>query len=157
MRILLGYDRAVFKGLRVGARLGFALGGGPETESGGSFMPIHAEARGAWWFIDKPSVIQPYAMLSLGMMQIDGKVVVTVVNPPESEIPDSVPNEQGHGDQERMLEAWTKKGLPFVSIGGGAQFAISPNMGPVVEVKAGQTFGSSGTFLAANLGFAYGF
>jgi hypothetical protein len=155
MRVMLGYDRIIWKGLSAGVRVGFAFGGGPQKtypSKGAAFFPVHGEGRVGWWFrpedqFSKPG-IRPYVMLSGGVMEIDAKVVVTVVDPP--------PDEQTPPTQT-MLEAWTKKGLPFAALGGGAMFAITPGIGPLLELKVGQLFGSGGTFVAGTGGFVVGF
>ena len=154
MRVLLGYDRVLFDGLAVGGRAGFAFGGGPTKPGGAAFFPWHAELRGAWWFFDDPfrRSVRLYAMLSGGMMQVDGKVVVVVRHP--QDVASYYPNELPGRDV--MLEAWTKKGLFFAALGGGAMVAITPNFGPYVEAKIGQLFPASGTFIGLQGGFTFG-
>ena len=150
MRVLLGYDRAIWSGLRLGARVGFAFGGGPksQTPAGSAFNPIHVEGRAGWWFVNKQTFFQPYAMLSGGMMQVDGKVIVIVHNPDDG---------TEFANQDVNLEAWNKTGLQFVSLGAGALLALSSSLGAVVEVKAGMLFPKSGTFFALALGPAFSF
>ncbi len=154
MRALVGYDRVLFDGLAVGARVGYAFGGGPTKPGGSAFFPYHGEVRGAWWFLDDPfrRGIRVYAMLSGGMMQVDGKVVVVVRHP--LDVDRTYPNEVGGDDV--MLEAWTKKGLFFAAVGGGAMIAITPSLGPYLEVKVGQLFPASGTFVGLQGGLTFG-
>lgn len=99
-RILLSYDLAVSPNITVGARVGYAIGGGPaagqEVESDGgtpddpsddtytggtAFLPFHAELRGAYW-IGKNALgkkgLRPYLGLGGGMAQVDAKVPVTI-------------------------------------------------------------------------------
>jgi hypothetical protein len=86
-RILASYDFALFPYLTVGARLGYAFGGGPPagqtaaadgTGSGGTpFLPIHAEARAQFWFLSLSNkMIRAYVGAGGGMAQVDGKVPV---------------------------------------------------------------------------------
>jgi hypothetical protein len=99
-RFLLSYDFAVTANITLGARVGYAIGGGPaagqavsgegadpvayedDTYSGGTpFLPFHAEARGAYWFgknaMGKKG-LRPYIALGGGMAQVDAKVGVNI-------------------------------------------------------------------------------
>src|SRR5208282_5325194 len=55
VRIMLGYDRAIGN-FSLGARVGVAFLGGPQATGPGNrpFLPIHAEARAAYWFGHDP-------------------------------------------------------------------------------------------------------
>ncbi len=98
-RFLLSYDFAFTSNITVGARVGYAIGGGPpagqqiadegdpttasdDTYSGGTaFLPLHVELRGAYWIgqnaLGKKG-LRPYVGLGGGMAQVDAKVPVTV-------------------------------------------------------------------------------
>jgi hypothetical protein len=157
MRVLLGYDRVITGGLTLGLRVGYAFGGGPTAAEPDAkdFFPWHLEARGAYWLLSdsfRREGFRPYLLLSGGMSQVDGKVVVTVVNDPDVEQPveAEIPGES------RLLEAWTKKGLAFAALGGGLMYAMNPDTGIFVEARIGQLFGASGMFATAGGGVAFG-
>jgi hypothetical protein len=148
-RILAGYDRAIGN-FTLGARIGFAFGGGPQAPEGRAFLPFHAEARVAYWFGSEPFArtgLRPYIALSGGMAQIDGSTKVIVYDTEQDFI----------ADRRLELEAWKKSGLAFISAGGGLMYAFLPSTGPLLEVKFIQLLGASGTALGGQLGYAFGF
>lgn len=149
-RIMLGYERIFGKNISAGARVGFAFGGGPQAPGGAAFVPVHAELRAAYWFGADPfsrTGFRPYVTLGGGLAQVDASVQVTVYTTEQDFI----------SDKRQLLDAWKKSGLVFVAAGGGAMYAIKPNMGPMAELRVMQLFGSSGTAIGGTLGFAYGF
>ena len=99
-RILASYDYAISKFATVGARVGFAFGGGPpagqgpaapfdsaenpneipdhtEGTGGTAFMPLHAEVRGALWPV--PLTAKPlsaYVGMGFGVAQVDAKTTI---------------------------------------------------------------------------------
>jgi hypothetical protein len=99
-RILLSYDRAFTPNITVGARLGYAFGGGPPAgqvpagenanepnlnripdnakgEGGTPFLPVHAEVRGTFWFLPLTAkMFRAYAAIGGGMAQVDARVSV---------------------------------------------------------------------------------
>src|SRR6185503_8687180 len=80
-RILVGYDRVFGGNFEVGARVGYAFGGGPKAPEGNGFFPFHAEARVAYVFGSDPfsrKGIRPYVNVSGGLAQVDAKLVVPV-------------------------------------------------------------------------------
>jgi hypothetical protein len=102
-RILAGYDRIVYKGLTVGARIGYAFGGTPRIgdvverfdackargggfcrESGASnFLPFHGEVRLSYFFLENfikqtKFLPRPYAYTGVGVGQVNGGVNVGV-------------------------------------------------------------------------------
>ncbi|MDI1475608.1 hypothetical protein [Polyangium sp. y55x31] len=149
-RIFLGYDRVFGKNFTAGLRVGFVFGGGPQAPGGAAFVPIHAEARAAYWFGADPFAgagFRPFLTLGGGLAQVDASVEVTVYNTEQDFI----------ADKRLVLDAWKKSGLVFLAAGGGAMYAIRPNTGPVAEVRVMQLFGASGTALGATLGYSHGF
>jgi hypothetical protein len=149
-RLLIGYERIFGKNISVGARVGFAFGGGPQAPEGAAFIPVHAEARAAYWFGADPfsrSGLRPYLTLGGGLAQVDASVEVSVYTTEQDFI----------ADKRQVLDAWKKSGLVFIAAGGGAMYAIKANTGPFAELRVVQLFGSSGTALGATIGYAYGF
>jgi hypothetical protein len=149
-RILLTYDRALTSNISVGARAGFALGGGPAAPNGNAFVPLHAEVRGSLWFgkgVFSTTGLRPYVFLGGGMAQVDGKITPIKVR------------DQSAADRnaEVRLDAWRKTGLSFVSLGGGMGYAVSPAIMPFLEVKLMQLLGAAGTAGSLQLGGSYGF
>lgn len=148
-RILVGYDRAIGS-FTVGARLGVAFGGGPRADQGRSFLPLHAEARVAYWFGHDPfgrSGPKPYLVLSGGVAQVDAKVSVVAYE-----------TEQAYLDDKRTtFDAWRKSGTGFVGGGVGMLYAITPRQGPLAEIKFIQMLGKSAPTLGLSLGYAVGF
>jgi hypothetical protein len=75
--VALTVDYFLTPRLSLGARVGFAFPGNPTTSA--PFLPIHAEARGRFFFLDGP--VRPYAMLSLGYGRFDPPVRGVIVEP----------------------------------------------------------------------------
>ncbi|MDC3957087.1 hypothetical protein [Polyangium jinanense] len=149
-RIFIGYERVFGKNFTAGLRAGFVFGGGPQAPGGAAFVPVHAEARAAYWFGADPFAgtgLRPFLTLGGGLAQVDASVKVTVYNTEQDFI----------ADKRLVLDAWKKSGLVFIAAGGGAMYAIRPNTGPVAEVRVMQLFGASGTTLGATLGYSHGF
>lgn len=101
-RALLSFDYAFTPNITVGARVGYAFGGGPpagkyktpetaeemaepglgfEESPGTSFLPFHAEGRLTYWFgrgaLSKKG-LRPYIHAGGGLAQVDAKVPVTL-------------------------------------------------------------------------------
>lgn len=149
-RIILGYDRIFGQNISIGIRAGFPLGGGPQAPGGAAFVPLHAELRAAYWFgadTFSRKGFRPYVTLAGGLAQVDAAVKVTVYTTEQDFI----------NDKRQSLDAWKKSGLVFVAAGGGAMYAIKPNTGPIAELRFMQIFGSSGSAIAATVGYAHGF
>jgi len=145
-RILLGYDRALSDNFELGGRIGYAFGGGPDTASGATFFPIHAEIRPSLWFGSEPFLrtgIRPYLVAALGFAQVDASVSVEVQDP-------RFPNGKG------TLIAWKRSGKVFAGAGLGMLYAIGRNTGPFVEIRGQRLFPSSATAMTLQLGYAVG-
>jgi hypothetical protein len=182
---LLSYDRVLLPNITVGARAGYAIGGGPAPEGGAAFLPIHAELRGAYWFGSNPfgsKGLRPYVHAGGGMAQVDAKLDVTVLDcngiaapPPgdptdptlpgvEVDIRDDDPRVgpclDRTGDSrihlQRTLDAYKKLGQGFATIGGGAVYAFAENMGVQLNLNLMVMLPSSGFVLQPSLGFVYG-
>lgn len=146
IRILAGYDRVLTDNITAGARAGFAFGGGPQAPGGAAFVPLHLEARAAYWIGDKPfskAGLRPYATLGGGLTQVDAKVSVAVI--------------QRENGQRYELDAWKKSGTGFAFLAAGAMYAISPTQGPQLEAKFLRMFGAGSNGAALQLGYVVGF
>jgi len=148
-RILLGYDMLLGQNLMLGGRLGYAFGGAPPFEGGASFLPWHAEARGAYFFGSAPferKGLRFYGALSAGVAQVDGRVFV-----------EFFPTEENFLNGEiGRLEAWRKTGNAFVAAGAGAVFPVGESGGPLLELKLSRMLGAGGTVVALQLGYTMG-
>jgi hypothetical protein len=150
-RILAGFDRAVSQNFLLGVRLGYVFGGGPTRPGANSFFPVHAEARVAYWFGSNPLAragFRFYAVLAGGIGEVDGSQAIDVYA-----------STQNAKEQQNSLAeaAWKKTGDGFIALGGGSLFAITPNMGIFLELKAKEMFPTTGTGFDAQLGYAIGF
>jgi hypothetical protein len=149
-RILLGFDRLVSSNFSVGARVGFAFGGGPATNTGAKFLPLHAEARANYWFGSDPfasSGLRPYVGLSLGLAELDGRVSVEYYQ-----------DQAGFNSNNKgTLDAWRKTGNAFAGLGFGVMIPVAGSSGIVPEVRVMEMLGATSLAFDASLGYAYGF
>jgi hypothetical protein len=153
IRIAIGYDRAFSSNVTLGLRVGYAVsGGGPTRPANGSssggaaFMPLHVEARLAYFFgrnILARKGLRFFAFASGGMMEVDASQSVDVR-------PAGIPA------PAVFLDAWTKTGLGFVSVGPGLMFAITPNSGPCLELRPTVLFPTFGFAASGLLGYTIG-
>jgi hypothetical protein len=147
-RVLAGYDRAIGN-FTVGAKVGFAFRGGPQAPGGRSFVPLHGEARAAYWFGSEPFArkgVRPYVVIGGGVAQVDGKLDVVIYN-----------NANDYqSDTRTHLDAWKKAGTGFVTGGVGLLVPVTARMGPFFEFKYMQLFGASAPVLSLQLGYAFG-
>lgn len=152
-RVLLGIDHAVADNLSVGARAGFAFGGGPQGENDArAFLPLHLEGRFAYWFGDQPFAktgFRPYVFAAGGLAQVDARTRVTVVE-------STRPSYQPDNPPEQILVVWKKMGQGFAGLGGGIVYNLSESSGIVAEVKAMMMFPSSGQVLQPTVGYTIG-
>jgi hypothetical protein len=147
-RILAGYDRAVGS-FTIGARVGYAFRGGPTTPGLRPFFPVHAELRAAYWFGSDPFArtgVRPYLTVVGGVAQIDAKLSVIVYKSAADYMTDT----------RTQYDAWRKVGLGFVGGGVGMLIAVTPRMGPFLEVKFVEMLGISSPSLNLQLGYALG-
>ena len=148
-RVLVGYDRAVGANFTLGARLGYAFGGGPQRPGGAPFEPIHAEARASYWLGHHPLAragFRFFGAVSAGIAEVDASVPVDVY-----------PTLSAYrAGQSQNLSAWKKTGLGFAGLGLGVMYAVTPDSGIVLEARALQMFPTAGTGAALQLGYAIG-
>jgi hypothetical protein len=169
-RILLGYDRLLWRGLAVGARFGVAFGGSPDIgdaedrekscrSAAGNppfetveadkhcrpaqakdFLPIHAELRASYFFLQE-GLVRPYAFLvPIGVGQINAGVTTNVCDTSnDSGLP--LQNQPGSSKCPAgsklvsEVEAFQITGLNFSGFGGGVMFALHEYVGVNVEAK----------------------
>lgn len=175
-RILVSFDRALSPHLTLGARVGYALSGGPPAISGYDaasqptgkikFLPFHAEARIGYWFMPLSKVgFRPYVFGGGGMAQVDAKVKVTVYDcsradknglTPPADCADGGPATTKSNLSTRKIDAWKKLGQGFITVGGGAVYAFTPQLGLQLNLNFMYMLGSSGPVLQPSLGIVYG-
>jgi len=171
-RFMLSLDYAITSNITGGVRLGYAINGGPPagkkvdyeregpnqnqyttiTDEGTAFLPFHAELRAAYWFGTTPlgqRGLRPYVHAGGGLAQVDARVVAKVrddfaVGPPT---PD---NETGE------IDAWKKLGQGFVTLGGGAAFALSPKLALQANLNIMLMLPTTGVVIQPSAGFTYG-
>ncbi len=162
-RVLLSFDYAVTPFLTAGLRAGWAFRGGPPlgrtvtwlegdqvdqvTNPGKAFLPVHVEARAAYWF-GKNTLAKKgfrfYAQAGGGVAQVDAKVVIKV-------------DDRDTPNGPTTADAWKKMGQAFIDAGGGTVYAFTPKVGAQLNVNAMFMLGASGFVLEPSLGLVMGF
>ncbi|MEY4549980.1 MAG: hypothetical protein RL685_6175 [Pseudomonadota bacterium] len=156
-RLLIGYDRILFPNISAGVRVGYAIGGGPSEPSGASFLPMHAELRGTYWFAPiQLGELRPYGTLGAGVAQVDGSVTTQVVDrcPSNMETPPCI---EGQIAPPSRVTVWKKTGTTFASLGAGALYPLTEHSGINAELKAVLLFPSSGFTMSLQAGYTHGF
>lgn len=168
-RFMLSYDRVITKNIAIGLRGGFAIGGGPAAGANKDvkFLPIHGELRGSYWFGREPFSkvgLRPYIHVGGGVAQVDAKLPVTVRDcgtiagqpvDPASQIYKNCTRNQAQGDPLE-LDAYKKLGQSFVTIGGGALYALSPNSGLQLNLNIMFMLPTTGQVIEPSLGYVFG-
>jgi hypothetical protein len=149
MRALLGYDRVFGQNFMVGARIGYAFNGGPQRSGAAAFLPVHAEARFAYWFGHNPlgkSGMRFFALVGGGAAEVDASVPV-----------DAYASQTAYkAMQSDNYSAWKKSGQGFGELGLGAMYALTPNTGILAELKGMELFPTGGTAAGLQIGYALG-
>ena len=177
-RLLLSFDRAIMPNITVGARVGLAIGGGPPAGKslkadgsvdapGTKFLPFHGEVRVAYWFgkgVLGKKGLRPYVHVGGGVAQVDGKVKVKVADcsplaePAYSQcVQGQKPGLDEAGQHQLQLDAWRKMGQGFITIGGGAVYAIKENFGAQLNINLMYMLPTSGPVIQPSIGVIYGF
>ena len=170
IRFLASYDRVLGENLTLGARAGFAINGGPPAGQQGSevdFLPFHGEARVGYWFGTQPFAkkgFRPYVHAGGGMAQVDAKLPVTILDCAQGQLNADRNNStyiscrDGAGAQGTRLEldAYKKLGQGFVTAGGGAVYALSPNSGFQANLNLMMMLGTSGFVIEPSIGYVFG-
>jgi hypothetical protein len=162
-RVLLGYDFAITGNILLGARLGFAFGGGPQrtsqdplnTETYPEFMALHGELRGSYWFGEQvltTETFRPFVQLSGGAAQVDASLDTEVID-----------LSTGHSCNDATVscrtpvQAWRKTGTMFFSGGVGSVLAFDKNIGVLIEARYMHLLPSAGSVLGLGGGLVVGF
>jgi hypothetical protein len=155
-RLLIGYDRVLFPSLSIGLRAGYAIGGGPAEPNGAAFVPIHAEARGTYFFAPvQAGKLRPYATLGGGLAQVDSSVTTQVIDRC-AEPTGTPPCTVGQIAKSRVT-VWKKTGTTFGALGAGAIYPLSEHSGINAELRAVLLFPSSGMSVSLQGGYVHGF
>ncbi len=164
-RVLAGFDYLLTPWLSLGARAGWAFNGAPKR-----FMPVHVEARAAWWIIKRSAKpgFRPYIALSGGMAQVDARFSVNIlqindqpncVNDEGNPVPGGCPatKDRATGKLRAFpVDAWRSSGLFFASLGVGAMYQFAPRWGAFLELKAPFMFPTTSFTPAVVLGASVG-
>jgi hypothetical protein len=148
-RLLVAYDRVIADNWTIGARAGYAFGGGPTAPGGSAFLPAHAELRGAYFFGKVPFErrgLRPFVQVSGGLAQIDTEISVKTYDDQQS----------FQSAKTTELNAWRKSGTEFGSFGGGVAYALGAQHAILAEVRFMQMFGLPGSALGFDVGYAFG-
>lgn len=170
-RLLGAIDVVVSHHLTLGGRIGYAFGGGPESDDASKFLPLHAEARITYWFMDHSFSrlgFRPFAFLSGGVAQVDTKVEgVSVKEQSDCSIPAAnlgfceVIGSQGQhvqwNPQGQTVNVWHQSGKGFFGLGLGSMYALAENHGPVLEVRLSRMSSQDTWALSPALGYMVGF
>ncbi len=167
-RALLSYDRAFTESITAGARVGYAFGGGPKTLDGRSFLPIHAEARLAYWLRGlSASGLRPYLHVGGGLAQVDiKKSDVTVRDcsetPSRADFLDCIAAQHSYDSAneftlpERTVDAYRKLGNAFITTGGGVLFSLGDSTALALNLNAMLMLPSTGFVMEPSIGIVYG-
>jgi hypothetical protein len=141
MRVKLGYDRVLGDAFTIGLRLGVVFNGAPEE-----LIPIHAEARLAYWLGKDPflSPARPFLFLAGGLGQVDAGIDVQALR-------------LGTTDQVDALRAYKQMGPGFAGGGLGIVYAPVPAFGLHLAVRGAVTFPVVAAVIQPEAGFAVGF
>ncbi len=174
-RVMLGYEYQLQMGLALGARVGFAFGGAPESVDH-KFMPVHAEARVGYSKRIGKSPLVPYLFLSGGMMEVDGKLTVPLTQsqdqcrrpdgtlgggacpPPPEDSPNQAMGETLPGfTAPTNVDAWRWAGNGFAAGGLGTRILFTGGFGPYLEARMGYAFPTAAPVIGLQGGLAAGF
>ena len=143
-RLLASYEFAISPNLTLGARAGWAFGGGPDTQNGKSFMPFHGELRASYYLLTLDQKVRPYVHIGGGLAQVDTRIRSVPVRPA------TAPN------QDVALDVWKKAGQSFGTVGGGLVVAFSDSLAAKVNLNLMALFPSSGLSIEPSVGVVYG-
>jgi hypothetical protein len=168
LRVVLSYDRVLAQNFTIGGRAGFAFNGA--GDGGASFLPLHLEARGGYWFGKSPfetKGARPFVFVSGGIAQIDTKVGVEVLedgvacgaaDPSNTESPCTRPS---GGDRieprKQTLHAYKQAGLGFAGAGVGVAYAPVENLTLNLGVRGAVTFPVVAVAISPEAGLSFGF
>ncbi|MCA9631754.1 MAG: hypothetical protein KC766_29070 [Myxococcales bacterium] len=161
VRFMLHPEYFLTKNISLGARVGYAINGGPTPEGGNAFLPFHAEARATYWLGDSSALgLRPFLHLGGGVAQVDASLTVTISDcsqlsgTAQQACKDGKPTETAPPAQ---LDAYKKLGQGFGGLGGGAMYAMTDSLGLVLDVNIMFMLPSSGQVIEPSLGIMKGF
>jgi len=167
LRVLLSYDHAFSERISLGARLGYAFGGGPTSAAGRRFLPVHAEGRLQYWLRAlSTDGLHPYLHIGGGLAQVDVKKGgVTVkdcsAEPAHSAFLDCIAatNAYDSGNDpvlpERTLDSYRRLGDAFGTAGGGVLLPLGGNVALQLNLNAMLMVPSFGFVLQPSIGLGY--
>lgn len=154
-RLRLSYDRLIFYNTSLGVRVGYAFAGeGPTLPAAAGFVPFSAEATARYWPGSDPfgrGGLRPFLSLGAGFAEFDVGVSVHVREDPRAAY------SQGGNDLEQTLRVSKRAGDAFVSLGAGALYPLTEDLGAMVEVAVCQAFPFAATIATGSSGLSLGF
>lgn len=173
LRIMASFDYAVLANLLAGARIGASLFVYPGSAAGADGRAfgverLYLEARGTWVFGDNPladTSIHPLAMLGLGAAEFDAHTSSFVaVCPAASTVPPAGQCSKPGGANYQApvtghVNVWQVNSPFFVTLGGGARWAVTDSIALTAALRFNASFGVNGlvpTF-GPEVGAQYGF
>ncbi|HEX2880686.1 MAG TPA: hypothetical protein VHO25_14235 [Polyangiaceae bacterium] len=159
-RLLLGFDRVFLRNFTGGARFGLQLGATSDPPQGvKSFPPVSGELNFGYWFGSQPFTrkgFRYFTRLSVGMAQVQQKVTTSIIDMRRSDFDPNAPAVPANGPNP-TVEIWKTAGNFFGSLTLGAQWAIRPYHGPLLELKAIALFPDSAIGIGTQAAYAIGF
>jgi hypothetical protein len=167
LRVLLSYDYALSERVSLGARLGYAFGGGPQTLDGRGFLPLHAEGRLSYWLRGSSARgLRPYLLLGGGIAQVDLKKGDLTVQdcseePTRAAFLDCIEASNAYAPANlpdlptRRLDVYRKLGNAFITTGGGFMLSLGENTALQLNLNTMLMLPSVGFVLQPSLGFVY--
>ncbi len=168
MRLMLGYDRVLIKGLSVGAKVGWAFNG--TNEEFASFIPVHAEGRLSYTIGANPfagQVVRPWVFIAGGLSQVDTAVNVDVLedgnacgadNPSDPGSPCTVDSADSVIEPRiQTVRAIKQAGLGFAGGGGGVSFVPVDLFEINIGIKFSVTIPVVVPVFSPEIGIGFGF
>jgi hypothetical protein len=153
LRLVLAYDRLILDNFTLGARIGYAFGGA--SGKGANFLPVHVEARAAYWIGKQPfethAPVRPFVFLSGGLAQVDTK---------QADITVTEAHTATDGTQTETREkvvAYKQAGLGFIGAGVGVSYAPTKMLALNVGVRGSVTLPVVTAVISPEAGLAVGF
>jgi hypothetical protein len=171
-RVLASFDYQAMPKLSLGVRVGYAFGGGPPAANGTRFLPVHAEARAAYWFVprNKPG-LRPYVLAGGGLAQIDSKNQVGAYDCAGKFDPTTMKytsrNSANYqacwqgtnktGASAVNFDVYRKMGQAFATAGGGVEYGATERFGIQLNLNLMLMLPTIGFAVEPSLGGVYGF
>lgn len=160
-RVLLHAERSILPQLSASGRLGIAFGGGPSPAKGPAFMPLHMEARLAYWLAGGLDSDRPLGLFGLalgGVAQIDASRNITVRECQES-TPGCQPAQNaqpgGPNPDRQELDAYAKLGQGFAGLGLGISYRFFEGSAAVADLRVLETFPTTGSVFSLSLAYVF--